>query len=317
MHLYTQVYCLGRDLILDDGEGLAGLATLSEEVGPLLVGRLGEDGGLPHVGGQVGVGAGDGSKGGLGEVAEGTSATAGRGVAILNTGHGEHLLGGGGGDDAGTTGGGDQAHTDGTALASDLAGHGVGLADLVTPVSTANGDNGELGKNDGTTDGSGDFLGALNTETDVAIEVTDGNEGLEAGALTGTGLLLDGHDLEDIILELGEEEVDDLVLLDGEREEVDLLELLDLAILDKATQLGHGGPVLVLIATTTATTGTTTGTTTATTTTATTATATAESTTELTPSTIGLSFVSHLIMFRLTGRKPHVLCVDTKQWYQR
>jgi hypothetical protein len=43
-------------------------------------------------------------------------------------------------------------------------------------------------------------------------------------------------------LELGEEDVDDLVLLDGEREEVDLLDRLDLAVLDEATKLGDGDP---------------------------------------------------------------------------
>ena len=103
-------------------------------------------------------------------------------------------------------------------------------------------DDGELGKDDGATDSSCDLLRALDAETDVTLEVTDGNEGLEAGALTSAGLLLDGHDLHDLILELGEEVVDDLVLLDGEREEVDLLHGLDLAILDETAELGDGDP---------------------------------------------------------------------------
>jgi hypothetical protein len=54
----------------------------------------------------------------------------------------------------------------------------------------------------------------------VALGVTDDNDGLEAGTLTGTGLLLDGLDLHNLVLQLGKEEVDDLVLLDGERVEV-------------------------------------------------------------------------------------------------
>jgi len=74
---------------------------------------------LPQIGGQVGVRLGDGSIGGLGEVAEGSSGATGRGVAILNTGHGQQLLGHGGRDDAGTTGGRDEAHGDGAALADD------------------------------------------------------------------------------------------------------------------------------------------------------------------------------------------------------
>jgi len=44
-----------------------------------------------------------------------------------------------------------------------------------------------------------DFLGDLDSETDVTIEVSDGNDGLESGSLTGLGLLLDGNDLHDLI----------------------------------------------------------------------------------------------------------------------
>ena len=88
---------------------------------------------------------------------------------------------------------------------------------------------------DGTADGSGDFLRALGAKTDVAVVVTDDDVGLEAGALTSAGLLLDGGDLHDLVLELGEEVVNDLVLLDGEREQEDLLNALDLAVLDQAT----------------------------------------------------------------------------------
>lgn len=52
--------------------------------------------------------------------------------------------------------------------------------------------------------------------------------------------------LHDLILELGEEEVDDLVLLDGERVEVDLLHALDLAGLHETAELGDGLPLLLL-----------------------------------------------------------------------
>jgi hypothetical protein len=40
---------------------------------------------------------------------------------------------------------------------------------------------------------------------------------LEAGTLTGTGLLLHWLDLHDLVLELGQEEVDDLIFLDWQR----------------------------------------------------------------------------------------------------
>jgi hypothetical protein len=110
------------------------------------------------------------------------------------------------------------------------------------PVASTDRDNAKFCGNDSTTDGSCDLLGALNTETNMAIEIANGNESLEAGALTGTGLLLDGHDLHNLILEFGQEEIDDLVFLDGKREEVDFLNRLDLAILDETAELGDGDP---------------------------------------------------------------------------
>lgn len=94
------------------------------------------------------------------------------------------------------------------------------LTEVGTPVSSPDGHNTELGDDDGGTDGSRDFLGGLDSETNVALGVTDDDDGLETSALTGTGLLLDGLDLHDLILELGKEEIHDLVLLDGERVEV-------------------------------------------------------------------------------------------------
>ena len=117
------------------------------------------------------------------------------------------------------------------------------LTEVGTPVTSPDGDDGELGEDDGAADGGRDLLRALDAETDVTVEVTNGDERLEARALTGAGLLLHGHDLHDLILELGEEVIDDLELLDGEREEIDLLHGLDLAVLDEAAELGDGDPV--------------------------------------------------------------------------
>jgi hypothetical protein len=84
---------------------------------------------------------------------------------------------------------------DGTALARLLAGQGVRLTKVGTPVTSSDGDDAELGDDDGGTDGGSDFLGGLDAETDVALGVTNDDNGLESGSLTGTGLLLDGLDL--------------------------------------------------------------------------------------------------------------------------
>lgn len=218
------------------------LLGLGEEVGVLLVGRHGELGLGPEVRGQVAVGVANGSEGGLDKVAQGAGGTESLGVAVSDTSELEKLLGGGGSDNAGTAGSRDQTGDGGTALAGDLAGNGVGLVHDGTPVTATDGDDRELGKDDGTADSGGDLLGALDTETDVAVGVTNDNESLKAGTLTGTGLLLDGHDLHDLILQGRQEVVDNLVLLDGEGEEVNLLDGLDLAVLDETTKLGDGSP---------------------------------------------------------------------------
>lgn len=141
---------------------------------------------LPEVGGKVGVSALEGSVRGLGEVSEGSGLSSSGGVAIRDSSHGEELLGHGGGNKSGTTGSRDEADHDRGALSSDLAGNGVGLSDLVSPISSPDRDDGELGGDDGTTDGSGDFLRALDSKSDMAVVVSDGNESLEAGALSGT-----------------------------------------------------------------------------------------------------------------------------------
>ena len=69
------------------------------------------------------------------------------------------------------------------------------LTKVGTPVSATDGDDVELGDDDGGADGGSDFLGGLDTETNVAVGVTNEDDSLEAGTLTGTGLLLDGLDL--------------------------------------------------------------------------------------------------------------------------
>lgn len=67
--------------------------------------------------------------------------------------------------------------------------------EVSTPVTSSDRDDAELSDDDGGTDSSGHFLGGLDTQTNVALGVTNDDDGLESGSLTGTGLLLDGLDL--------------------------------------------------------------------------------------------------------------------------
>lgn len=71
----------------------------------------------------------------------------------------------------------------------------MGLTEVGTPVATSDRKDRKFGNDDSSTDGGGDFLGGLDSQTNVAIAVTDDNDGLEPGALTGTSLLLDGLNL--------------------------------------------------------------------------------------------------------------------------
>merc|ERR1719219_1240596 len=159
------------------------------------------------------------------------------------------LLGHWGRDDPGSAGGGDQTHPNRAALASHLRGDGMRLVELVPPEAPAHRHDGELGEDDSATDGSGHLLAALNAKPNVAVVVADSDEGLEPGPLSGPGLLLDGHNLQHLVLQRGSQEVvDDLELFDGQGEEVDLLQALDLAILYQTSKLGDRDPLLVLLA---------------------------------------------------------------------
>ena len=52
----------------------------------------------------------------------------------------------------------------------------VGLAQLVPPVASPHRDDGQLGQDDGPTDGSGYLLGALDTQANMSIVISDGNK---------------------------------------------------------------------------------------------------------------------------------------------
>lgn len=183
-----------------------------------LEGLLGELGLLPEVGSKVTVEPAEGIESGLGEVSKSSGSSRRGGEAVGNTSVLEDPLGGGGSDNAGTAGSRHKANVHRAALAVDLVGHSVGQTDLLTPIATTDGHNLELSSEDSTADGVGNLLADLDTETNVAIEVTNEHEGLETGTLTGTSLLLHRLHLHNLILELvgargSEEVVNDLVLL--------------------------------------------------------------------------------------------------------
>ena len=141
---------------------------------------------LPEFGGDVVVGLLDGRERGLGEVSKRAGLTIRVGVTVLHTSHVEKLLGNVSGDNSGTAGRRDESDANGSALSVELAGNGVWVSDSVTPVSTTARDKVELGVDDGSTNGGGNFLRALHSQTDVSNVISNGDEGLEAGTLTGS-----------------------------------------------------------------------------------------------------------------------------------
>lgn len=141
------------------------------------------------------------NKGRLQEVTHRRGASLGLSVHILDTRKLEQPLRRRSSNDTRTTGRRDKTTHDGSNLSADLGWHGMGLTERGTPVSSSHRDNAELRSNDRTSDGSRNFLGALDTKSDVAVKVTNGDERLEARTLAGASLLLDGHDLHDFILE--------------------------------------------------------------------------------------------------------------------
>ena len=100
----------------------------------------------------------------------------------------------------------------------------------------------------GALDGNLDFLANLDADTDVAHAVTASDDSLEAGALTGLGLLLDGEDAHDLVgkggLGVGEKSLDNGGFLDGDGVRVNLLEGTDVAVLNESTKLGKRSPLL-------------------------------------------------------------------------
>jgi len=260
---------------------------LFEVLGELLVWWGGENIFLPEVWGEEGVSRADSLESGLGEVSKGGGGAASRGVAIFKTSHLHKLLGDWTTNETSSSGSGDESYVDGTAFAVDLGRNGVRFTKLVTPVTSSDWDNRELGKNDSATDSGGDFLGALDSKTDVTVSVTNADDSLESGSLTGSGLLLDGLDLQDFVLEGGADEViNDLELLDGKGEVVDFFNGLDLAVLDKSTELGNGLPFLWLGLASTSSTASTASSATTT-----------ETTSETTTGCLGWSCVRHKVLF--------------------
>jgi hypothetical protein len=220
----------------------------------------------PEIGGEVSVGLGKGVESSLDEVLGSSGVTSGWGVNIIDTGELEEFLGDGGTNNTSSSGSGHELASYGTTFTSDLSGNGMDVSDLVSPIASSDGNEGEFGGNEGTLDGNLHFFGDLDTETDVTVVISNGNEGLEASSLSGLGLLLDGDNFHDFVgkfnlsslvgLLLGDEFFDNLGFLDWDSVSVDFFERLNVVVLDESSELCLWDPVILSGATTTSRTAT-------------------------------------------------------------
>jgi len=99
---------------------------------------------------------------------------------------------------------------------------------------------------EGSLDSNLDFLSDLDSNTNVSLSVTDSNNSLESGSLSGLSLLLDGKNAHNLIgkfvFSLGNKGINDLCFLDWDGVSIDLFEGLDLVVLNKSSELGEWGP---------------------------------------------------------------------------
>lgn len=201
----------------------------------------------PEIWGQESVSLLEALENGSAEILSGSGLTHTTGVDIIDTSELENLLGNLSGNATSSSWGWDHSDNTGTALALNLDWDGVNTTDSGAPVTSSDWDEVDLGVEKGSLDSDLDLLGDLDTNSDVTLSVTNGNDSLESGSLTGLGLLLDGKDAHDLIgklsLGVGEESVDDIGLLDWDGVGVDLLKRVDLSRLDESSKLGKWSPV--------------------------------------------------------------------------
>lgn len=212
--------------------------------------RLDEVGLWPEIWGKESVGLLEALEHGSAEVLSSSGLTSTSGIDIIDTGELQDLLGNGSGNATSSSWSWDHSNVTGTALSLNLDWDGMDSTDSGTPISSSDWDKVDLGIEKGTLDGNLDLLGALDTDTNVTLSVTDGDNSLESSSLSSLGLLLDGEDAHDLVRELGlgvgEESVGNWGFLDWDGVGVNLLEGLDLSVLDESSELGEWGPFFLL-----------------------------------------------------------------------
>jgi hypothetical protein len=129
------------------------------------------------------------------KVTKGFGASTTRSIAICDSGKLKNLFRYRCSNDTSTSGSGHQSSCNTATFSSDFDRDGMWVSNTGTPESSTDGNDTQFGEDHGSTDGSCDFLGAFDTETDMTIRITDDDERLETSSLTSARLFLYGANL--------------------------------------------------------------------------------------------------------------------------
>jgi hypothetical protein len=118
--------------------------------------------------------------------------------------------------------------------------------DSGTPITSSYWNKMDLGIKESTLNGNLDFFSNLDTNTNVTLSVTGGNNSLESGSLTGLSLLLDGENAHDFIgkfvLDVSNKSVNDWCFLDWDGVSVNFFKGCDVSGFDESSEFGKWGP---------------------------------------------------------------------------
>jgi len=183
------------------------------------------------------------------EIFSGSGLTSTCGVDIIDTSELKNLFGNLSGNATSSSWSWHESDRAGTALSLNLGWDGMDTTDSGTPISSSDWDKVDLSIEKSTLNGDLDFLSDLDTDTDVTLSVTSGDDSLESGSLSSLGLLLDGKNAHDLIGELvfdvRDKSVDDWCLLDWDGVSVNFFEGKDVTGLNESSELGKWSPVFL------------------------------------------------------------------------
>lgn len=189
----------------------------------------------PKIGGEVSVRLSKGAESCFKEVSLRTRMAAGLGVAIAKSRELQKFLWGHGRDDSGTTGRGNETHSNTSAFTGKFGANGMRRVESRSPISQPDGDEGHFCGFDGAFNRICDFGGCLPSQTDEAFSVSDGDERFKSRPLTGGRLLLNGHDLHDLVLQFSltgrspKKMLNNIILFNTQGKSVDQSEIQNLS----------------------------------------------------------------------------------------